>query len=177
MMMKSSIFVVALPILFTGCASFAPSDIAKPSEITVQNALGDIGEGLNLMKEKIASGNNNFGLLAEEVVVELKIGANAKDSGKLGIDVGRTGAVNASVKGEISKESSADRSNTIKITFKNLLTVELNESTKARYTKVDMPVPVGGSLTTNSVDVKKTDLQNQQQKPGPIDTMKVGKDK
>jgi hypothetical protein len=153
--MKANVFALTTVVVLGGCASFAPTDIAKPSDITVQNALADIGDGLTQMKQKIDAGGHNFGLLADEVTIELKVGANAKEGGKLAIDVGRS---NIALNGEVTKSAEADRANTITIKFKNLATATLNESAKASYAKSDMQVPgKGGSsppITTLGTDKK-----------------------
>ncbi len=154
---KSTIATFAALSVLGGCASYAPVDIAKPSEITVENALNDIANGLVSMKKNLVASDYNFGLLADEIDIELKLGVSAKDGSKLALDVGRTlPSVTASLKGEMSKDSSADKSNTIKIKLKNVLTAPLNDSAKAAIQKDGLAGVIGtGTITTQGGNVKK----------------------
>ncbi len=112
--------------LLSGCAVFSPKDLVEPSQVTLEQALTSVGEGLYKMKQ--AQQDMKTGLIAESVQVTFKLAASAKDSGKLTIDLSKTVDVapvkkETSLGGEQSSSSEATRSNEIAIKFVNLLTI------------------------------------------------------
>lgn len=109
-----------------GCAAFTSEDLAKPSEVTLEQALKSVGAGLYKMRE--AQNDMKTGLIASSVDVTFKLAASAKESGKLTIDLSKSATTDPTTKsqaigGEKSGESSAARSNEISVKFVNILTI------------------------------------------------------
>jgi len=111
--------LTAAGTLMTGCVT--TSQIARPTEVTLQKALHDVGASLKAMKE--AEGQNfKTGLIAKDVEVVFKIGVSATDKSSLGIELGAPASspVSAKLSGSASNENSANRENTITIRYTNL---------------------------------------------------------
>jgi len=96
--------------------------VAKPSDITLVQAMKEVGEGLAAMRQ--AQGDIRTGLIAESAQVTFKISADATNGGKLKVDLAAP-AVNdgVGIGGELSADRSSGRSNTVTVNFKNLLTL------------------------------------------------------
>jgi hypothetical protein len=73
--------------MLSGCAAFTPSDIAQPSEISIQDAMAAAGEGLVRMNQEVRKAGLKFGLIACETTTVFNIAAGAKDSSKLVMDL------------------------------------------------------------------------------------------
>lgn len=130
--------VMAVGVL-AGCASFTPVKVVgEPSEVTIEQALVSVGNGLTRMRDAI--GTDKTGLIPAEVTVTFKLAASAKDSGKLTVDLsvpitsGGT-AGTASAGGEATQSSEGSRSNEITIKFVNLLVVPTNTLATAKDAK------------------------------------------
>lgn len=125
--MRTGLVYGALVIVcvMSGCASFTPVQVVgQPSEVTVEEALKSVGRGLHDMRLEI--GENKTGLVPAEVIVNFKLAASAKDSGKLTVDLSvplTSGGAAGSGKigAEAEKSSEGSRSNEITIKFVNLL--------------------------------------------------------
>ena len=125
--MKLTVCTVALCATgLSGCASFRPIDVVNPSEVTLENAMGEFGRGLRAMlKER---GEQPFGLIPASAEIQFRIAADAKDKTKLVLDMSRSAtSANTSkdtkLGSELSQESSGTRDNTIAVKFVNLLTI------------------------------------------------------
>ncbi|TWC27724.1 MULTISPECIES: hypothetical protein [unclassified Pseudomonas] len=105
-------------IPLSGCLQ----QVTKPSEITLVEAMREVGEGLAAMRE--AQGDVRTGLIAESAEVTFKISADAKNGGKLKVDLAAPAVSDGvGVGGELSAERTSGRSNTVTVKFKNLLTL------------------------------------------------------
>lgn len=117
----SGISVILLLILaLSGCAAPGPSEIAKPSDISLEQALKSVGDGLNQMYS--AQNGLKTGLIPAEVTVTFNLGVSAKNSTTLSLDFSRT-IGSAVSKAGLSNEQSSDglRNNSVTIRFVNLL--------------------------------------------------------
>jgi hypothetical protein len=96
--------------------------VTKPSEITLVEAMKQVGQGLAAMREE--QGDVRTGLIAESAEVTFKITADSKSGGELKVDLAAP-AVNEGIgaAGGLSGERAGSRSNTVTIKFKNLLTL------------------------------------------------------
>jgi hypothetical protein len=115
-----------------GCAAMLPVDVAKPSQISVEEGMEQVAYGIVGMRQVLKEHNTRAGLLIDEVTVDFNISAGSSDSSKLKIDVanvapaGLGGTLGLSAGREI--DSVAERKNHITIKMKNLATAELNSS-------------------------------------------------
>ena len=113
--------LIALPL--TGCGLFQQT--AKPSEITLVEAMRNVGAGLKEMQD--AQGGLRTGLVASSVDVTFNVAASDKKTGNLTIDLSKavTGDVSRekSVGGGVTSEVSSSKGNTITVHFINLLTI------------------------------------------------------
>ena len=147
------IFSLALcaALLFTGCVS--TNNVAKPSNITLVNALREVGSGLAEMKaaeintfatNKVLNpyGTNDFitGLFPAEVDVTFNVTAGASKGNQLSIDLNAS-APSVPVGGKISDtystSSTAARGNQITIKFMSAyFTTTTTTTTATNGTKV-----------------------------------------
>lgn len=96
--------------------------VNKPSEITLVEAMKQVGQGLAAMREE--QGDIRTGLIAESAEVTFKITADSKSGGELKVDLAAPAVSDGvGVSGGLSGERSGGRSNTVIIKFKNLLTL------------------------------------------------------
>lgn len=109
----------------TGCASLRPSALVTPSEVTLENALEEVGRGLKKMYD--AEQGLKVGLIPSEIEVKFNLAASAKDSGKLTIDLSKSVPEpikkETKVGGSIEQSSEGERSNTMTVKFVNILMI------------------------------------------------------
>ncbi len=150
MVNKARIFGVTLAVgaslLAQGCGYGRIYNVVRPTEVTVDQALADVGVGLGRMKQGInAGGIRSAGLLVDEVEVTFNVAASADRSGKLTLDASVPIVVPSaksdgglSAKGEFENKDAASRSNQIKIKFKNWYTASLNSNGASKKTPPDV---------------------------------------
>lgn len=112
-------FILALSTaLLSGCFQ----QVVKPSEITLVDAMTQVGQGLTAMRQ--AQGDVKTGMIAESAEVTFKISADQTNGGKLKLDLSPP-AVSDGVGagGELSSERTSARSNTVTVKFKNVLSL------------------------------------------------------
>lgn len=113
--------VISLLIFLSACATKRPTEVVRPQEVTLEQALLSIGCGLKAMDQ--AQGRFRTGLFPSEVEVKFALSAFAAESGKLTLALSDlTGS--AKVGDESGQESKGERSNTITIKFTNVLGVD-----------------------------------------------------
>lgn len=107
-----------------GCASLTPNQVVKPSEATIESALGDIGKGLAAMHKN--QGEAKTGMIATELTVTLKLDVSAGDHKTLTVAAATPAAASASASLGIGFKTDADASRGSQITLKfvNLLALE-----------------------------------------------------
>lgn len=115
------VIVAAVIAWVTGFGCNSDRIVPEPGEITLQDAMRSVGEGLVAMKA--AQESLRTGLVPSEVVVTFNISANATDEEKLYVEVGAPTSTGVTGKGggEATSEMTTGRGNQITITFKNLL--------------------------------------------------------
>jgi hypothetical protein len=110
--------VVVTMSLSGGCATLPK----EAKEISIQQALGELGTGLKQMRENI--GSSKTGLMPSEAEVTFKLTASGKNSGGLALDLtpseSYTKAIAPELKGSIAIERLAEKANTITIKFKSI---------------------------------------------------------
>ncbi len=96
--------------------------IVKPSEITLADAMTQVGQGLTAMRQ--AQGDVKTGMIAESAEVTFKISADQTSGGKLKLDLSPPAVSDGvGVGGELSSERTSARSNTVTVKFKNVLSL------------------------------------------------------
>jgi hypothetical protein len=151
-------------LLFTGCVS--TNNVAKPSNITLVNALREVGSGLAEMKaaeittfatNKVLnpSGTNDFitGLFPAEVDVTFNVTAGASNGNQLSIDLNAS-APSVRVGGKISDtystSSTAARGNQITLKFMSAyFTTTTTTTTATNGTKVAVEQKLTDAKTLN----------------------------
>ena len=118
--------VLFIPLL-PGCASMLPSDIVEPKEVTVSEALKDIGKGFANLDAEL--GEKILGVFPCKIAVNLNLKASAKDQGKIVIDLstkspvveGVSTPLNPAAKANVERsgEATAERGNTISVEMYN----------------------------------------------------------
>ncbi|BCG72059.1 hypothetical protein MesoLj113a_32170 [Mesorhizobium sp. 113-1-2] len=123
--MKPFYVLAIVPGALTGCGTYTPREVANPPTITVQQALNDVGDGLNGLRAKT---NGKYGLIVDEVNVSFNISSKATSDGKLGITtdkipIGGGGLLGVTASQDLANES--NRGNQISIKLKNIATADL----------------------------------------------------
>ena len=154
--MKDEIKLIIVPmfttLLLTGCCS--TNYVAKPSNITLVNALHDVGAGLAELKaselEMVATntylheryGTNDFitGIFPSEVDITFNVTAGASNSDQLTIDMNASAPgvpVSGGVSNTSGSSSTASRGNQITLKFMSaLFTTTTTTTTATNGTKV-----------------------------------------
>lgn len=85
--MKTAVLVcvVAGALSLTGCGMFSPSPV-QASDITVEQALASVGDGLAVFKKKLDSNNMQLGMYVDTINLELDLTTDRKGDGKLSVD-------------------------------------------------------------------------------------------
>lgn len=125
--MKIQIFNPLMTIALVplaGCAAFTPFDLANPTNLTVEDALRDVGAGFAGMREELDQRRGlKLGLYPCKVTVNLNVTADAAQGGKLTLDAStapsqttsttHVNTVTASGHVEQTNTSTAHRGNTV----------------------------------------------------------------
>ncbi len=123
--LKNIAFIVLAASTATGCAALKTNDVVIPSEVTLENALYEVGSGLKKMYD--AEQGLKVGLIPAEIEVKFNLAASAKDNGKLTIDMSQSVPdpvkKETNIGGSIEQSSEGQRSNTITIKFINILMI------------------------------------------------------
>jgi hypothetical protein len=113
-----------------GCAAFTPVDVAKPSDITLEQATASVADSLVAMKQRLVQDKTQLGLVIDQVDVDLNIAATSNEGGSqdLKIDASKIAMAGFGATADLSatQNSTAQRTNTIHLTFKNIATAPLN---------------------------------------------------
>lgn len=121
-----SITALSLVVLLSGCSSMYPKEVANPNEISLEEALAEVGTGLALLHEK--QKGVKTGLIAESMEITFHLKASANEDNKLTLDLSRDITVpevtsHQAVSGEAKSHAEGLRENSITIRFKNILTL------------------------------------------------------
>lgn len=121
--MLRGLIITSAFISLSGCGLFQQT--AKPSEITLVNAMRDVGLGLRAMHD--AQKGMTTGLIPSAVDVTFNVAASDKKDGNLTIDLSKavTGDItsNKSLGGGLSSSAESSRGNTVTVHFINLMVV------------------------------------------------------
>lgn len=139
--MKIMIWLLCV-ILLSGCAG----RVSQPSEITLENALEQVGRGLAKMRN--AQGDAKTGMIAESAVVTFNIAADSEGGGDLKLDLSAPAVSDGvGVVGNLNSSQSSNRSNVITVTFKNILVIPKDTvGHSLAIAKAGDEVPSGESL-------------------------------
>ncbi len=123
-LLASTILIIAL---LPGCASMLPRDVVEPKDVTVSEALKDIGKGFANLDTEL--GDKVLGVYPCKITVNLNLKASAEDKGKIVIDLSTKPRVAegistpldpaAKANFERSGEAAAERGNTISVEMYN----------------------------------------------------------
>lgn len=114
--MHKVIFVLLCAVSLTGCFQ----QVSKPSEITLVDAMTQVGKGLAAMRAE--QGDAKTGLIAETATVTFNIAASSNVDTGLKVDLAPP-AVSEGVEagGTLDSKRASSRSNAVTVTFKNIL--------------------------------------------------------
>jgi hypothetical protein len=133
-MRKALAILTLISSALASCASFTPSEIVKPSEISLDGAIQDVSKSLHHAQDQYSS-DKRLGLMVDEVQVQFQVAAAASNSGGAQLNVAAIpvsaagGTIGGSIQGQ--EGSNANRGNTITVTFKNIASADM---TKGYYT-------------------------------------------
>ncbi len=122
--MHTMVSVLAVPFL-SACASWFPSDVVEPQDVTVSEALKDIGKGFADLDAELR--DKVLGVYPCKITVSLDVKASAKDAGKVVVDLStkprvvETTPLDPAAKANIERsgEAAAERGNTVEILMYN----------------------------------------------------------
>ncbi|WP_155632838.1 hypothetical protein [Burkholderia cepacia] len=77
------VVIGVLPL--AGCGMFSPPPV-QPSDITVEQALASVGDGLAVFKQKLDSHKMQLGMYVDTINLELDLTTDQKGDGKLSVD-------------------------------------------------------------------------------------------
>lgn len=108
--------IVFCAVMLTGCLQ----QVSKPSEITLVDAMTQVGQGLAAMRA--AQGDAKTGLIAETATVTFNIAASSSVDTGLKVDLSAP-AVSEGVEagGTLDSKRASSKSNAVTVTFKNIL--------------------------------------------------------
>ncbi|MBV4491414.1 hypothetical protein [Pseudomonas oryzicola] len=110
------VMMVLCVVSLTGCCQ----QVTKPSEITLVQAMEQVGQGINAMRA--AQGDAKTGLFAESASVTFNISADTTASGGLKVDLAPPVVSDGvGIHADTSASQNSKRSNSITITYKNIL--------------------------------------------------------
>jgi hypothetical protein len=128
--MRGNVTAALLALHLAGCGFYLPAEVAKPGDITLENAMKDTGKSLAALRNELRDGGYRSGLIPEEVTVEFKVSAGANADNKLTIDATQPAKAGAflltGLKDEFTISNAASRGNTITIKLKSLYTIPAN---------------------------------------------------
>ncbi len=117
---------VALLGSVSACASYSPSEVANPTDLTIDQAMADVGTGFVRLRQELdkAPRELRLGLYPCRVEVALNVTANAARGGRLVLDASLkppVKVVEAGVAVQAAQEntSAASRGNTVTIVMEN----------------------------------------------------------
>jgi hypothetical protein len=118
--------VVILFSLIAGCSTFAPREIAQPSQVTVKDAVFEVADALRDVQDRVPP-EKRAGLIADEVTVVFNIAAGSTVTDKAGLTISNVPLAGGALGGNIETQnvSNASRGNTITIKFKNIATADI----------------------------------------------------
>jgi hypothetical protein len=116
-------------LLLGGCGTYRPVDVAKPSEITVEEGMREVALGIVAMRDTLKEHGARPGVLVDEATVVFNVSAASSDTSSLKIDVARpaaAGIIGISGSASDTLVASGNRGNTITIKLKNATTASIN---------------------------------------------------
>lgn len=129
---------MVLPVigLIAGCSTTAET---IPSEITLESAIRQVKDGIELLQQK-KDGSKPAGLLISEVNVSFNITASTTDKKSIGLDLAPGNVIKEIPTGkfESSSEKTLSRGNVISFKFQNLLLANKDTLVGVSVTPVTM---------------------------------------
>ncbi|MES0101729.1 hypothetical protein [Mesorhizobium sp. M0019] len=131
------ILVLAISGVVSGCG-YTARQVAEPSSITLDAALGDVADSLNNLHQRTQN-REKLGMAVDEVSVTFQIsakGASTTTAGAsaAGVPLGAVGGTGGlSISNTLANEG--NRGNTIVVKFKNLATADLSKGSLALTNK------------------------------------------
>jgi hypothetical protein len=124
--------IVLISCSLQGCSATSVYDVAKPTDITLSQAMADIGRGLGSFKNELKNQGIKTGLIVDEATVTFNVAASANNTNKLVLDASTpilvgSGPGSLKLNTENTLVTSASRGNQIVIKLKSIYTTPLNE--------------------------------------------------
>ncbi|CAN0620513.1 conserved protein of unknown function [Burkholderia multivorans] len=85
MQAKAPLFAIVCVLPLAGCGMFSPQPV-HTSDITVEQALTSVGDGLSSFKKKLDANDMKLGLYVDTINLELDLTTDQKGDGKLSVD-------------------------------------------------------------------------------------------
>jgi hypothetical protein len=125
-MIKNALIPISLICLVSGCA-YGPTQIAKPTNITLGQAVDEVATTLHNLHDKYEN-KPKVGLIADSAEVKFEIAASATNTGGATLNLAAPLAVgNLSAGLSDTNVAQANRGNTITLEFKNIATADFSK--------------------------------------------------
>lgn len=119
-MKKTVMLLIILSI--SGCTTLKPEAVVTPSEISVQDAMKSVADGLSVLKDSLDKNKMKTGLYVDQVDLNLQLTSKATDTKTLAVDITQP-VLSGKVIGLNSSEyAEGSRGSTLKVTLKNKVT-------------------------------------------------------
>ncbi|MBZ3696000.1 hypothetical protein [Phyllobacterium calauticae] len=109
--------------IVSGCST--PQQVARPSDITLDNAITQVADSLNKIQIRTAN-RQKIGLIVDEATVTFNIAASSTNKSTVSADLSAAPLVGGKAGLSISNEltNQGNRGNTITVVFKNMGTAD-----------------------------------------------------
>jgi len=125
-LLRENVYLCLL-LCLSSCAAFSPKDVANPTNLTVENALTDVGRGFAGMKTELRKSDVKLGLFPCKVTVNLNVTASADQGGKLVVDASTAPTSTAATTqiNTLTASGHVEQTNTSTATRGNTVVVEM----------------------------------------------------
>lgn len=126
--MSGGYAIAFLPFFLAGCGTYTPREVADPTSITLRDALIDVADSLEAMRQQTRP-RDKFGLIPDEVTVTFNIQAHGTNTGHASLNVNGSPIPGTTLGGTIENTlvSDSNRGNQIVVKLKNLATADLSK--------------------------------------------------
>ncbi len=141
--MRTAVIVALASASLTGCAAFSPNQVAKPTTITLDEALTDVVTAFAKAKQAGKDNNVRLGIAPCSVTITFNVTASATQVGKLVLDATIKAPAPITAGGGITGEqdvgSSAARGNIVTMILTSELCLPPNTSGANLFANIGKP--------------------------------------
>ncbi|MDL2407653.1 hypothetical protein PY650_18700 [Rhizobium calliandrae] len=168
-MRSEALFLSLIPGLLAGCA-YGPTEVAKPTQITLRRAVNDVADTLQDLNAKYKNAPK-IGMMVDDVTVKFEIAASATNTSDAELKLAAplsAGGGNLGLTASDQNVAQANRGNTITINFKNIATADMSNGVYSLKPGVGQPKTTFGGSGTKVSSIKAPSTRSAEAgKPAP----------